>query len=63
VLPKVEAEPWPNCLKSVVAAGGSWGDVLEEFATAERRSDAEPVETFGSRKFEIYLALISALYV
>jgi len=41
VLPKAEAEPWPNCLLSVLAAGGSWGHVLEGFAKAERRPDAE----------------------
>lgn len=39
-------------LKSVVAVGGSWGDVPEEFAKAERRSNSEPVGTFGSRNLD-----------
>jgi len=52
VLPKAEAEPWPDCLLSVVAAGGSWGDVLGAFAKAERRPDAEPEESFGVRDLE-----------
>jgi len=53
VLPNVEAEPWPNCLLSVMAAGGPWRHILGGFAKAERGPDDEPVGNCGSRNLGV----------